>query len=275
MPASFTVAIPTHNRRDTVVLALQSALEQTRPAVQVIVLCDGCRDGTQRAVAALGDRRVEVIDLPKGPGYAYAHRTRALERARGEAIVWLGDDDLLLPDHLENIGALWDTHRVDLVQTYAVLVAPDDTVEWLGADWSVPHYRAIVLDVENTTPMGAVCVGVRAARDAGGWDGTLDRRADWDLWKRMLRAGARTLSTDSATLLHFRASGRTQPWPERVAQNRSWLERIRNPAQLKAMRAQIAHLRAEREGDYDSRIRGLWAENQYLHKLAAEAGLTA
>lgn len=44
--------------------------------------------------------------------YGYAHRNRSLELA--EAIIWLADDDLLLPDHLERIGELWDTNRFDL-----------------------------------------------------------------------------------------------------------------------------------------------------------------
>jgi glycosyltransferase involved in cell wall biosynthesis len=103
----FTIAIPTHNRRETLLLAVRSALMQTRPPEQVIVLCDGCTDGSADAVRELGDKRVEAIGLAKLPGYAYAHRNRSLELARGEAIIWLGDDDLLLPDHLERVGEHW------------------------------------------------------------------------------------------------------------------------------------------------------------------------
>ena len=103
MTVSFTVAIPTHDRRDTVLLALHSVLFQTQSPDQIIVLCDGCNDGTQAAVAALGEPRIEVLDLPKEPGYGYAHRNRSLQLARTDVIVWLGDDDLMAPDHLERI----------------------------------------------------------------------------------------------------------------------------------------------------------------------------
>jgi glycosyltransferase involved in cell wall biosynthesis len=68
MASAITVVIPTHNRRETVVLALETALGQTRPPDRVIVVADGCTDGTPDAVRALGDARVEVLDLPKGPG---------------------------------------------------------------------------------------------------------------------------------------------------------------------------------------------------------------
>jgi hypothetical protein len=43
---TFTIAIPTHDRCETVVLAALSALRQSRSPEQVIVLCDGCTDGT-------------------------------------------------------------------------------------------------------------------------------------------------------------------------------------------------------------------------------------
>ena len=75
---TFTVAVPTHDRRELVTLAVRSALAQTRPPLEVIVIADGCGDGTAAALRALGDERVRVVELPKGPGYAYDHRNVAL-----------------------------------------------------------------------------------------------------------------------------------------------------------------------------------------------------
>ena len=108
MKTNFAVAIPTHDRRETVLLAALSALRQTRPPEQVIVLCDGCTDGTAEAIRGLDDPSVTALELPKTAGYAYGHRNRALELASTNAILWLGDDDLMLPDHLERLGELWD-----------------------------------------------------------------------------------------------------------------------------------------------------------------------
>ena len=113
MSVEFTVGIPTHNRRETVLLALASALEQTRPPKRVIVVADGCTDGTQEAVRALGDDRVEVLDRPKGFGAGYAHRNEVLERAGEGIVAWLADDDLWLPDHLERAGELFDAGAAD------------------------------------------------------------------------------------------------------------------------------------------------------------------
>ena len=177
MPAvatDFTIAIPTHDRRDTVLLAARSALAQTRSADQVIVLCDGCTDGTPEALRALGDERLEVLDLPKLPGYAYAHRNVALEQARGEAMLWLGDDDLLLPDHLERLGEVWDAGEADLVSSPAVLVHPDDALEWFGADWGVPRFRS-AMETANSNVMASVSVRAALVREVGGWDAAQPR----------------------------------------------------------------------------------------------------
>jgi len=245
VPATFTIAVPTHDRCETAVLAVRSALAQTRPPEQVIVLCDGCTDGTAEALRALGDPRVEVLELEKAPGYGYEHRNRSLERARGEAIVWLADDDLLLPDHLERLGELWDAGRYDLVHSSSVIVHPDDALEWLGTDWSVPAHRE-ELERRNTNPMASIALRVELARAIGGWDARVERAADWDLWKRAFAAGARSGFSLEPTHLHFRASGREQAWPLRVRQNAAWLARIEDPEGLRDVRIALHRAHGDR-----------------------------
>ncbi len=258
MASGFTIAIPTHNRRETVLLAVCSALMQTRPAEQVIVLCDGCTDGTAEAVHDLGDPRVEAVELPKLPGYAYGHRNRSLDLARGEAIMWLGDDDLLLPDHLERVGEYWDAGAFDVVQTPAVVVWADDSLTWVGLDWSVPGHLRTLMD-RNTNVMSSVAVRVESARAVGGWDASAERFGDWDLWKRLLAASARTAMIDEPTMLHFRATGRDQPWPQRIQQNTRWLSRISDPVALADLRRELRAQRAQREAEWMGEIDALKA----------------
>ena len=279
VPVRFTVAIPTHDRRETVLLAIASALAQTRPPEEVLVLCDGCTDGTPEAVAALDDPRVRALDLPKAHGYGYAHRNRSLEEAAGDVITWLGDDDLFLPDHLERIGALWDGGEVDVVTAPAAVVAPDDAVEWVGTDWSEPYF-ARDLERANSHPMSSVSIRVATARAAGGWDAALPRAADWDLWRRALASGARPAATDVPTVLHFRATGRDQAWPDRVRQNTEWGARLRDPDALRSVRARLARLRTEHQARWDAYGRELraavdWHEEQLANARAAQAAAEA
>jgi glycosyltransferase involved in cell wall biosynthesis len=246
MPTTFTIAIPTHNRRETVLLAAHSALAQTRPPDQLLVLCDGCTDGTADALRGLGCTRLQALELPKGPGYAYEHRNRALELALGEAIIWLADDDLLTPDHLEHIGKLWDTGRFDLVQSDGVVIHPDDSLAWFGSDWSLAANRPRV-PTSNSNPMASISVRVALARAVGGWDATRERSADWDLWRRALAAEARVARSPEPTVLHFRATGRDQAWPLRVRQNAAWLAQLQQPECLLDLRIRFYRADAERQ----------------------------
>jgi glycosyltransferase involved in cell wall biosynthesis len=248
VPTQFTIAIPTHDRRETALLAARSALGQTRPPEQVLVLCDGCGDGTAEALRALGSSRLEALELPKAPGYGYEHRNRSLELARGEAILWLADDDLLTPDHLERIGELWDTGRFDLVQSHGVVVHPDDTLEWFGSDWSLPVNRARLASF-NSNPMSSVSLRVDVARAVGGWDVGVQRAADWDLWQRALAASARSARSPEPTVLHFRASGREQAWPVRVRQNAAWLAQLEDPQRVLELRIRLRRAGAQGEAD--------------------------
>jgi glycosyltransferase involved in cell wall biosynthesis len=236
----FTVGIPTHNRRETVLLALASSLEQTRPPTRVYVVADGCADGTQEAVRALGDDRVEVLDRPKGFGCGYAHRNEVLERAGGGIVAWLADDDLWLPDHLERAGELFDADVAGIVNSMACLVREDGTLEPFGTHWRAPTYRDRFLGAENRTPSSAVSHQARAALAAGGWPTDVERAGDWDLWQRMVRGGAHSEMVVAPTVLFFSAWNRKQSWRDRVAQNAGFLARLRDPAELARLRGEMA-----------------------------------
>jgi glycosyltransferase involved in cell wall biosynthesis len=237
---AFTVGIPTHNRRETVLLALASSLEQTRPPIRVFVIADGCTDGTQDAVRALGDDRVEVLDRPKGFGAGYAHRNEVLERAGDGIVAWLADDDLWLPDHLERAGELFDADAATIVNSMACLVREDGTLVPFGVHWRAPTYRARFLGFENRTPSSAVSHQAPAALAAGGWPTDLERAGDWDLWRRMVNAGAHSEMVLTPTVLFFNAWGREQNWRNRVAQNAGFLDRLRDPTELARLRGEMA-----------------------------------
>lgn len=97
----FTVVIPTFNRRDAVVEAVRSALDQSVRDLEVIVVDDGSTDGTASAIAAIGDERLHVIVQPNAG--ASAARNRGIDYARGRYVAFLDSDDRFLADHLADL----------------------------------------------------------------------------------------------------------------------------------------------------------------------------
>jgi glycosyltransferase involved in cell wall biosynthesis len=239
MNVRIAVAISTWNRRETALLALHSALEQTHSPDQVFMVCDGCEDGTPEAARAVDDPRMVVLDKPKAPGAGWLNRNDVLEQAEADVVAWLADDDLWLPDHLERLVPLYEAGVAELVQSSCVLVEADDSMHAHGLDWGVPRFRKGALETgRHETPSSAVSHTIELGVRAGGWR-TVDQYGDKDFWHRMLRAGARTTMLAEPTVLFFRNWSRGQPYEDRVRQNGEYLERIRDPAELARLRAEM------------------------------------
>jgi GT2 family glycosyltransferase len=101
-----SVVIPTYNRSAKVCAAVESALKQTYPNVEVIVIDDGSTDDTQRRLSAYGKRIRVEYQANAGPAAARNHGIRI---AQGEFIAFLDSDDLLLPTFLERCLCLLTT----------------------------------------------------------------------------------------------------------------------------------------------------------------------
>jgi glycosyltransferase involved in cell wall biosynthesis len=94
-----TVIIPTYNRARFLVLAIESALAQTHPSVEVVVVDDASTDDTGERVRALASERVRYF-RQENAGVSIA-RNRGIENTRGRYLMFLDDDDILVPDAVE------------------------------------------------------------------------------------------------------------------------------------------------------------------------------
>ncbi|MGQ0802732.1 MAG: glycosyltransferase family 2 protein [Actinomycetota bacterium] len=102
MPA-FSVVICTYNRASLVSRAIDSVLDQSFRAFELIVVDDGSVDDTKAVVSAIDDDRVRYVYRDNG-GLSAARNT-GVEQATGGSIVFLDDDDEALPDWLAELDA--------------------------------------------------------------------------------------------------------------------------------------------------------------------------
>lgn len=103
-----SVYIPTKNRRQSLEKAVDSVLNQTHKDVEVIVVSDGSTDDTesylQKKIAI--DSRVKFFIKPISEG-APAARNLAIEKATGDFITGLDDDDEFLPNRVALLLDYW------------------------------------------------------------------------------------------------------------------------------------------------------------------------
>src|SRR5215475_4089867 len=94
-----SILIPAYNAEKWIGYTLQSAIAQTWPHTEIIVVDDGSRDRTADVARQFASKEVTVVSTEnQGPAAA---RNRALQLSQGDYIQWLDADDLLAPDKIE------------------------------------------------------------------------------------------------------------------------------------------------------------------------------
>lgn len=124
-----SVIIPTYNRADSVVEAINSVKSQSYPLTQIIVVDDGSFDDTARRVAEIeGVEYCHQENLGQG-----AARNHGLRKADGEYIASLDSDDLWDNDFLARSVECLEKFQLDFVFTNWVKVKGDEShsSEWL------------------------------------------------------------------------------------------------------------------------------------------------
>ena len=90
-----SILIPAYNAAPWIRQAIESALAQSWPRTEIIVVDDGSTDGTREQAAGFVRHGVQVLQQDnKG---AAAARNRAMAAAEGDFLQFLDADDLLGP----------------------------------------------------------------------------------------------------------------------------------------------------------------------------------
>ncbi len=108
---SVCVVIPAYNAEKFVGRAVESVLDQSRPADEIIVVDDGSTDGTAGAVKRFGVKVKYIRQENRGASTA---RNTGIKAARSEWIAFLDADDEWLPEKLKVQFAhlRWNNHLV-------------------------------------------------------------------------------------------------------------------------------------------------------------------
>jgi len=146
MSARVSVVIPAHHRPEAVVGAVQSALCQTYPVHEVVVVIDGHDERVEEALAQVRDPRLTCHVVQEAQGAAAA-RNRGIRLAEGEVVAFLDDDDTWLPHKIDAQMTAWtaaaEPERL-VVATAAVWRTDEGEVVWprrgIGEHESVADY---------------------------------------------------------------------------------------------------------------------------------------
>lgn len=185
MATLVSLIIPTHNRADLVGEAIESALGQTYPAREVIVVDDGSADGTQ-AILARYAHAIRTLRTPNR-GCAAA-RNSGVRLARGTYLAFVDSDDVAPPHKLAlQVPVLEACPEVGFVYGPSVGFGPELPAEVMHQPVRPDADGSVAEGIFLTTRIGFDSVLLRreAVEQAGGFDETLHHNEDTDLLLRV------------------------------------------------------------------------------------------
>jgi glycosyltransferase involved in cell wall biosynthesis len=211
-----SVIVPVYNGRRYLTAALDSVLAQTDQDVEILVTDDGSTDGSLDIIDTYA-RQGKIIPI-SGPrlGNWVTNSNQAVDRARGQVVTFLHQDDLWLPARLARLreackrnpgGQLWigPTRFIDP----AGRIAGNWNLPFKPAAGSLDARRFVEhLLVQNFLGMPAPAFSRNTYKALGGMDERLWFAADWDLW---IRLGAEApVLVDLQATTGFRLHGESQ-----------------------------------------------------------------
>ena len=137
---TFSVIIPTYNRKEKLQRALDSVLAQTYQNFELLVMDDGSNDGTAEMVKSFVDQRIiyEWNENWGGPGRP---RNRGINKAKGEWIAFLDADDWWMSNKLEASINFIDESKADIFYHDLYLVGKSRKI--------LPWQRTWVADISK------------------------------------------------------------------------------------------------------------------------------
>jgi glycosyltransferase involved in cell wall biosynthesis len=174
MSSLVSIIIPAYNAEKYLGDTVRSALAQTWPNKEIIIVDDGSSDGTLNVARQFESRQVKVL-AQKNRGAACA-RNAGLAIAQGDFIQWLDADDLLAPDKISLQLADGLASDMEVVHTcqYAMFLcrpkAARKVVNGLCSDLKPREWLLFALGRGGWLATATWLVNRKLTERAGPWD---------------------------------------------------------------------------------------------------------
>lgn len=209
MNPGVAVVIPAHNHARHLADAVDSVLAQDYPHVDLLVIDDGSIDDTPRVLERYGTRLRWRSRENRGQS---ATLNEGWSETSGEILLYLGDDDVLLPGAIAAAAAVMEADP-SLAGVYGDYLIIDDQSRTLRRV-SMPEVDLLHMLRDFQPPPAAGTFVRRSAWEAaGGWDTSLSQVPDRDFYQRVLLHGR--MRRLDAVLASFRVHPGSQtfrPW---------------------------------------------------------------
>lgn len=226
-PGSVSIVIPCFNDGSYVSEAVESALAQTQPAIDIVVVDDGSTDrGTIIALDALRSERVHV-HRQSNQGLPAARNT-GVRLTRGDYILPLDSDDRISDDYVRLASAVLDANpKVGIVGGGIMRFG-------METEQDRPTYNGVASMLFQNR-LYACSLTRRADWEAvGGYPEHVDFAEDWIYWLRILGLGRDVHLLDETVWFYRQRPGQMTRTMDHRTATRAVVQAMRDQPQLYA-----------------------------------------
>ncbi len=177
-----SIIIPVYNQAAKLIKTLESLNSQSYQDYEVIIVNDGSSDGVENLCA----KYLRSLETPYNYLFlnqanlgAPAARNRGYQEAKGEYLFFCDADAILRPQALETLLAYLENN-------------PAASYAYSSFMWGKKLFKLGDFDPEKLKKMPYIhtmSLIRRSDYPAGGWDESIKKLQDWDLWLTMLEEG--------------------------------------------------------------------------------------
>lgn len=188
---SVSIVIPCYNYANFIGDCLLSCVNQSYPAKEIIVVDDASKDESavvvDKFISKYSADRVRLIRLRENGGYSHA-KNEGIVASRGDYIVTIDADDMLLPDSLYTRRLVFDRHSthkdpVDMVDGNAYNFSGTQDYDFVMKRL----YKLSIQEGREKVHAQGVMLRRRVHCRFGLYDESLRSRSDNEMWFRLLK----------------------------------------------------------------------------------------
>lgn len=182
-----SIVIPVYNGSDYLREAIDSALAQTYPNIEIIVVNDGSNDNgaTEKIALSYGDK---IRYFSKANGGVASALNLAIEKMTGDYFSWLSHDDLYYPNKIESqMRALaeMDRSRTILYGDFASFSDDPAVIQAVHLPGVPPEAFRHFLTIDNSLHGCTLLIPRKAFDECDKFDERLRTTQDYDMWFRL------------------------------------------------------------------------------------------
>lgn len=244
-----SVVIPSYKTANLIARCLDTVMAQTFQDFEAIVVNDGSPD-TPELEKVLAPYMGRIVYIKQPNKRCAGARNTAIKNARGEFLAFLDSDDTWYPEHLESqMKQFADDPSLDLVYCNSMLVGDPERggpfMEKCPSNGPAT-FESLVTETCQI-PISTVVVRKSAILKAGGFDETLPRCDDYDMWVRTAFHGAKIGYIRALTVHMYigRPGSMSQEKAKMVESYWKALERFKQVLPLNAQQTAVVDKRSQ------------------------------